>query len=82
MQVALGLGDGSVAGGTGEDRFFGIVHAGGISRVTMRMRNSTDWEVDHLQYGRLAPASVVPEPASSVLLLTGLLPLLRRRRRI
>mgnify|MGYP002778565198 CR=1 FL=1 len=61
------LGDGDFAGQTAEDRFFGIVAAGGIQRIRIGMANSVDWEVDHLQYGRLA---TVPEP-STVALLTG-----------
>jgi hypothetical protein len=61
------LGDGnalgSAPGGTAEDRFFGVTHAGGISSITISMSNSTDWEVDHLQYGIAA----IPEPSSLVL---------------
>jgi len=55
------LGDGLVAGQTAEDRFFGAIHAGGISRIVLAM-DSTDWEVDHLQFGR-----AVPEPATLTL---------------
>ena len=45
------VGDGEVSGQTGEDQFFGAIHPQGISQFTISMENSTDWEVDHLQYG-------------------------------
>lgn len=45
------LGDGNPDGGTAEDRFFGAIHAGGIHKIRITMATSTDWEVDHLQYG-------------------------------
>jgi hypothetical protein len=61
--VFLG-GDGTVDGATAEDRFFGFSNVSGISRLVISMSNSTDWEVDHLQYGLL-----VPEPASVVLVI-------------
>jgi hypothetical protein len=73
------LGDGSSDGGTMEDRFFGVVNPGGISQVRISMGNSTDWEVDHLQYG--FHPSVVPEPGSLALLATGMGSLLMLRRR-
>jgi hypothetical protein len=44
------LGDGDTKGQTAEDRFFGVVDPGGISKITLSM-NSDDWEMDHLQYG-------------------------------
>lgn len=69
------LGDGVATGGTAEDRFFGVIHAAGIKRITMTMNNSTDWEVDHLQYSIAA----VPEPASFVLAAVGGLLLALRR---
>jgi hypothetical protein len=56
------LGDGSNLGQTAEDRFFGVAHAGGISRVTISMAESIDWEVDHLQYGADGAASPLREP--------------------
>lgn len=56
-----------IGGGTAEDRFLGVIHGGGISRVVISTTNSNDWEVDHVQYG------LVPAPAG--------LAALRRRRR-
>jgi RHS repeat-associated protein len=46
-----GLQDGSFTGQTGEDRFFGIVHVGGISRIRVSASFNLI-EADHLQYGR------------------------------
>jgi hypothetical protein len=75
------LGNGDAAGDTAEDRFFGAVFAGGISRFVIRMPNSNDWEVDHLQYGYLpVPMQVeVPEPATAALLALGLVGLAAAR---
>lgn len=67
------LGDGAANGGSDEDRFFGAVHLGGISRITLAMPGSGDWELDHVQFGQ------VPGPATGVLLLIA--PLAGRRRR-
>ncbi len=62
------VGDGSNAFGTAEDRFLGIVNApGGIKSIKVTMPGSTDWELDHLQYGY----AVVPEPSSLGLLALG-----------
>jgi hypothetical protein len=47
----VSVGDGSPNGATAEDRFFGVVHAAGVRRINIRMAASTDWEIDHLQYG-------------------------------
>jgi MYXO-CTERM domain-containing protein len=70
--------DGSFNGGTAEDRFFGIIHAGGIS--SMRISSSiVGIEIDHLQYGLQSPVSSVPEPATLTLFGLGLLALRRRR---
>ncbi|WP_315790282.1 PEP-CTERM sorting domain-containing protein [Fischerella sp. JS2] len=59
--VASNLGDGSLDGGTTEDRFFGVFNTDGISAIKISMPNSNDWEVDHLQYG-LKKSQPVPEP--------------------
>ena len=48
----LHLGDGNSDAGKAEDRFFGAVHAAGISSCEIRMAHSGYWEVDHFQYGR------------------------------
>jgi hypothetical protein len=45
------LGDTSISRTTAEDRFLGIVSAGGIARVQLRMPGLNNWEMDHLQYG-------------------------------
>jgi hypothetical protein len=50
-QTVEGLGDVSVAGTVEEDRFFGIVHFGGIKRVVI-VNSTGGLEIDHLQYGR------------------------------
>jgi hypothetical protein len=71
--VGLALGDGDNAGGTAEDRFFGAIHLGGISRIELSLPTSTDFELDHLQFG------VVPEPGTGLLVALGLLALARRR---
>ena len=52
------LGDGNGHGGTAEDRFFGVVDAGGISRITMT-HEGKGMEVDHLQYIVPAPGAIV-----------------------
>lgn len=54
----ISLGDGVFGGQTAEDRFFGAINESGISKIIISMSNSTDWEVDHLQYGSVG----VPEP--------------------
>jgi uncharacterized repeat protein (TIGR01451 family) len=49
--------DGSVSGTTGEDRFYGVMNAGGISAI--RIRNTSGGiEVDHLQFGPVASADL------------------------
>jgi hypothetical protein len=57
------MGDGLVNGQTSEDRFFGLFHANGISAIQISMPDSSDWEIDHLQYGRVNSQSV-PEPGT------------------
>jgi hypothetical protein len=63
--AASGSGDGGTNGGTAEDRFFGIFHPGGIAYFTV---TASSWELDHLQYGLLAP---IPEPSTWMLLTVG-----------
>lgn len=73
--VADNIGDGVFTSGTAEDRFFGAIEAGGISKI--RIFNSqligggSGIEVDHLQYGNGLVAQVA-EPATLGLLGFGL----------
>lgn len=69
------LGDGLISGETTEDRFIGIVNLAGISAIRITMPTSTDWEIDHVQYG------VIPTPSAATAM--GLLALgaASRRRR-
>jgi len=54
--------DGSFAGGTGEDRFFGFADAtGGISRIFIS-NTAGGIEVDHLQFGSGEAVSPPPPP--------------------
>jgi hypothetical protein len=69
----VGIADGSVAGTTTDDRFFGAVNANGISAIRIS-NNGGGIEVDHLQYG------LVPEADSSLILCAGLLGLWALRR--
>jgi len=71
------VGDGNTTGETAEDIFFGANHAAGIAKISLTSKFSTDWEVDHLQYGY----QPVPEPASLAVLTLGALGLLRRRKK-
>ncbi len=64
--------DGDFTGGTAEDRFYGVVYSGGISKL--QISNPSGIEVDHVQYG------AVPEPASMALLGLGLAAVARRKR--
>ena len=71
------MGDGLINSQTFEDRFFGAVNIPtGISRMRITMPSSTDWEIDHVQYGRVR----IPAPASLALLGAGALAGSRRRR--
>ena len=73
------LGNGAVNGGTAEDRFFGVANPAGISQIIISTVNSTDWEVDHLQYAELR----VPEPAAiSMAILALMLSVTCVRRRV
>lgn len=72
----VALADGTFAGTTGEDRFFGVQDAGGI--LAIRLSNTSGGiEIDHLQYG-IAPSSSAPEPTAFSLLAIGLAALYRR----
>jgi hypothetical protein len=57
--------DGNFSGGTDEDRFYGAVNAGGISKLVIF--NPPAIEIDHLQYG----VGPIPEPADWALMLVG-----------
>jgi hypothetical protein len=73
----VSIADRSFTGGTSEDRFFGVLYNGGISKITIRSGASAGIEVDHLQYG----AAPIPAPAAVILagLGAGLVGWLRRR---
>lgn len=53
------IGDASNSGETAEDRFFGVTFPGGISAIKIS-NTSGGLEVDHLQYGLYASATVTP----------------------
>jgi hypothetical protein len=72
------LGDGIAAPMAGEDVFFGAIDSGGISKITLSMPQSDDWEMDHLQFGT---PLIVPEPGSAGLVVLGLSGLAVRGRR-
>lgn len=87
--VTLTLGDDTFLGtnpdgsrNTAEDRFVGFTHPGGITGFSVTSGTAGIWELDDLQWGRMAePPAVVPLPAGLPLLAgpLGLLALLRRR---
>ena len=75
--------DGSFAGTLEDDRFYGLTHLGGISKLVIT--DNPGQEIDHIQYGfSVIPTEHgVPEPAAWALMLTGFAGLgamLRRRR--
>lgn len=47
---AQAFGDGAINGTTAEDRFLGVTYLDGISSITITT-DSTNWEVDSIQYG-------------------------------
>src|SRR4051812_15031283 len=61
--------DSNFAGGTAEDRFYGVTNAGGISRLVIF--NPDGIEIDHIQYGVDVAAPGVPEPGAWALMLVG-----------
>ena len=72
----VAIADGSISGTTAEDRFFGVISAGGIESI--RISNTAGGiEVDHLQYGVFGPTPVatlvpVPGPSGAALVLLAL----------
>jgi hypothetical protein len=75
--------DDNFAGGTAEDRFYGVINAGGVSKLVIS--DPSGIEIDHVQYGVGALAPGVPEPAAWALMLTGFFGAggaLRTRRRV
>ncbi|HJQ82643.1 MAG TPA: hypothetical protein VKA21_01100 [Candidatus Binatia bacterium] len=59
----VAIADGSIIGETAEDRFFGVVHAGGISAIKLS-NTSGGIEVDHLQYSA-GPVTVTTTTTAS-----------------
>lgn len=52
--VGLDIGDGNFNNGTAEDRFFGVHHAEGLSKLTIKCQPlgaGSGIEIDHVQYG-------------------------------
>ena len=80
----FGHADGTFFGTTAEDRFYGVIDAGGISAIRL-LNTAGGIEVDHLQYGLLGEGGgpgVIPEPSSLLLLgLGGLATGVMRRRK-
>jgi hypothetical protein len=72
--------DSGFGGATAEDRFYGAINSGGISRIFIS-NDSGGIEVDHLQYGaQAATDGRVPEPGTLLLLGVGAVALAIRRR--
>nr|MCH9673063.1 hypothetical protein [Gammaproteobacteria bacterium] len=71
--------NGSFAGQTSDDRFYGVVYEQGISAIQIRSLATAGMELDHLQYGRAdiqapppPPVGTVSAPHSAALLALGL----------
>ncbi len=47
------VGDAVINRTTDEDRFFGVISPEGIASIRLSMPGLTNWEADHLQYGRI-----------------------------
>jgi hypothetical protein len=71
------LTDSLANGGTEEDRFFGAIYHEGISKISLTVLDSNDWELDHLQYGYAAP-----EQSSLLIWIVGISVVLGRRRSV
>ncbi len=80
--VGITVGEGLNTGQTGEDHLFGFERPEGIARIRIKSdTGSTDWEVDHLQFGGPGAGPAVPEPTSLALVGLGAAALASRRRR-
>ena len=76
LGVSLGTVEGTHAtsgngGATNEDRFYGVIDFGGISKITLR-NTGGGIELDHVQYGNSGAVSPIPLPASAWFLIVGL----------
>jgi hypothetical protein len=63
--------DGSFLGGTGEDRFYGVFNAGGISRLFISSGGNGTMETDHIQFGLNLRQAAVPEPGTWAMMILG-----------
>ena len=61
----VSIADGAITGETAEDRFFGVINAGGISAIHIS-NTSGGIEVDHLQYGIFGAAPPPPPPTTTI----------------
>jgi hypothetical protein len=74
LGVSLGILNGNHADGTfaatlGDDRFYGVYAAGGISKL--RISNPPGTEVDHIQYGGTLVQGGIPEPSTWAVVILG-----------